>query len=307
MPPAAGSAPPAPPQLILDITTTPPLADGKDAATVVAFLSRPAEQDTVLNFFSDGGYLSQSKLKVPKGADTATCTLTSQRVGTVQIRYLGSDPPVALDPSSRKTLTVKFAPPIINFVVRSSPPRVSLLDQAYFDVQLVDEHSRPIAADTKRQVSFVMDNGNGEITPVMLSIPAGSFESRAVFLPNGLGPVQVTASMLTMPSQSTRIDVNLPLVLLALSLLGGLLGGGIAYLFGRDKKLKYWRIAVGAVTGFVFYWLCLYLGLGHLAHTVILNPLNACTLSILGGWFGTAVFDVVGKQLNLLSAKRTAP
>lgn len=298
-------APPAPPLLTLLVSpTTSLLADGKDAATVTAFLSRPAEQDTVLNLFSSGGRLSQSELKFPKGEDTATCTLTSLRAGDIQVRYLGSDPPVALDPAGQKTLTVQFAPPIIDFAVRPSPSAVSLLDRAYFDVQLLDEQSRPIAADTERKVCFVMDNGNGEITPVTLSIPPGSFESRAIFVPDWLGPVEVTASMPSMLNKSARIEVNLPLLLPMLSILGGLLGGGIAYLFGRDRKLKLWRIALGGVTGVVFFWMCLYFGLGRLAHTVVLNPFSVCILSVLGGWFGTAVFDAVGKKLNLPSSER---
>ncbi len=102
-----------------------------------------------------------------------------------------------------------------------------------------------------------------------------------------------------MISKSAQVQVNLPLMLLGLSTLGGLAGGGIAYLVKKNGKLKAWRIVIGMVAGFVLYWFCLYLGLGHLAHAVVLNPLSAFILSLLGGWSGTSVFDMAGKKLGL--------
>ena len=40
----------------------------------------------------------------------------------------------------------------------------------------------------------------------------------------------------------------------------------------KDKKLKGWRVVIGLATGFVFYWLCLYLGIGNVTHVVCLEP-----------------------------------
>ena len=219
------AAGPPPPQLtFLCSPDSPVLADGKDRATLSAFLDRPAPRDTVLTLFSSGGTLSRTQVTIPKGQAMASCALTCLRPGKVTVQLVEVTPQVTFDPAAGKALVVNFAAPIIDFALQSSPPSVSLIDQSYFVVQLLDEQKRPIAADTERKVCFAINNGNGQITPITLSIPPGSFQSQAVFLPDWLGSVQVTASMTNMLSKSARLQVNLPLLLLGVSLLGGLIG-----------------------------------------------------------------------------------
>jgi hypothetical protein len=312
---AAGTTQKPPDLTLLCGPGRPVLADGKDKATVTAALSRPADRDTEITLASSDG--RRVSLSLPKGVDTAYCTLISDRPGRVTLRYLGTPlgavggvqfmpaipGPVAA--GGDELLEVDFAPPITGFVIKPSPERVSVLGQAEFVVQLLDERRQPTASDTERPFCLVKDNGEGEITPITLSIPAGGFQSRAVFVPSWLGPVQVTASTPHMLSQTARIQVSLPPAVPCLILLGGLLGGCVAYLT-KDRAQRVQRIPIGAVCGAVFYCLCLGLGMGGFAHSFVLSLPGVFVLPILGGWFGTAVLDFLLTKIPGLSPARPA-
>jgi len=82
---------------------------------------------------------------------------------------------------------------------------------------------------------------------------------------------------------------------LLFSLAGGLAGGYLSYL--KQKRAGPKRIAIGLVTGFVFYWACLFLGLASVGHAVAVNPMSAFALSTLGGWMQTEVFTFLKSRL----------
>jgi hypothetical protein len=85
---------------------------------------------------------------------------------------------------------------------------------------------------------------------------------------------------------------------LGLSALGGLAGGLIAFWVGQ--KSKWWRIAIGLITGFVLYWAFIFGVLDFLPNAIVLNPLSAFVLSTLGGWLGTEVFTRILSRFGLV-------
>jgi hypothetical protein len=62
---------------------------------------------------------------------------------------------------------------------------------------------------------------------------------------------------------------------------------------------KWWRAAIGLVTGFVLYWAVIFSVLNVIPRFIALNPLSAFALSTLGGWLGTEVFNQILKLLKL--------
>lgn len=269
------------------------LADGKDAVTVQAFLlggDDAARSDFRLNIFDSSGTMQPAPLIIPKGQASGRSVLTSSHPGNITVEFLGSTPPSECE-GDRK-LSIKFRPPITRVGFKASPPRISLVDTSDVILELTDELGRPINDDAPRVVTFAIDSGRGTLGSKEVHIPAGQFWARANFQPEWPGLVSVSASTPNLLTATTTLDVSTPVALLLCSALGGLTGGVFSYLKSRGKSGQR-RILIGLVTGFIFYWACIFLGLASVGHGVVLNPLSAFSLSTLGGWLQTEVLTVV--------------
>jgi hypothetical protein len=276
------------------------LADGKDAATIHVFYYNEEEgiapNDIKVRLFNSSGKLEPSPpLIIPKGEDYSQATLTSDKTGTVIVEYVGSVPNVP--PPAETRLQIQFGPPITQLNLNASPPTITLVDQSDLIVRLLDEKMTPIATDTSRLVSFAIEKGRGEIEKKELEIAAGRFEERTAFLPTWIGTVEVSASTPDLQPATVTLQVTPPLMPLSLSALGGLVGGLIAFWVGQNSK--WWRIAIGLITGFVLYWAFIFGVLNFVPRAIVLNPLSAFALSTLGGWLGTEVFVQILKRFGL--------
>lgn len=278
----------------------PLLADGKDAATIHVYYGSEegvAPSAIRIRLFNSSGRLEPiPPLVIPQGEDYAQATLTSNKVETITVEYLGSTPEVPV--SGARQVQIKFGPPITQLELNASPPVITLVDKSDLIVRLLNESgTTPIATDTTRLISFAINKGRGEIEQKEVEIRAGRFEGRTSFLPTWIGEVSISAATPDLPPTSIPIKVTLPLMPLTLSALGGLAGGVIAYWTGKDSKQ--WRIAVGLITGFVLYWGFIFGLLDVVPRAIVLNPLSAFALSTLGGWLGTEVFAQIIKRLGL--------
>lgn len=288
-------------ELILKISPQRPLlADGKDAATIHLFYGSEtgmASSNIRIQLFSSSGTLApMPPLIIPQGEDYVQTTLTSNKVETVTVEYLGSAPEVPLN--GPRQLQIRFAPPITQLELNASPPVITLVDKSDLIVRLLNETgTTPIATDTARLISFAIDKGRGEIEQKEVEIPAGRFEGRTSFLPTWIGEVSISAATPDLQPVSVPVKVTLPLLPLTLSALGGLAGGVIAYWNGKNSK--WWRVASGLITGFVLYWAFIFGVLNLIPRAIVLNPLSAFALSTLGGWLGTEVFAQIIKRFGL--------
>jgi hypothetical protein len=109
--------------------------------------------------------------------------------------------------------------------------------------------------------------------------------------------VEVSAATPDLQPAIVALQVSPPLMPLALSALGGLAGGLIAYWVGQNSK--WWRIVIGLLAGFVFYWAFIFGVLNFISRAIVLNPLSAFALSTLGGWLGTEVFAQILKRFGI--------
>ncbi len=278
------------------------LADGNDSVTVQAFLVGDADaapRDIRLNVFDSSGTLHPAPLTIPRGEASGHAVLTSTHPGTVTVEYLGSAPPAQME--GDKKLQIRFRPAITRLDLRASPPGISLLDTSDLVVTLTDSQGRPLATDSPRAVNLMIDAGRGVIESQQLQIPAGGFQARSRFLPGMSGQVTVSASTPNLLTAEVPLQVSLPLTLLLLSALGGTAGGYLSYVKRKRSGLR--QVWIGLITGFVFYWACIFLGLASVSRGVALNPLSALVISIAGGWLQTSVLGMLTSRLKPRSAK----
>jgi hypothetical protein len=255
-----------------------------------------------VRLFSSSGNLKPPIVLIRQDEDYGEAKLVSKEVGTVNVEYLGSTPSVK-EPNPKK-LQIKFGPPITQMIFEASPPSISLVDTADLIVRLVDEAGRPIATDTSRQVSFSIKTGRGEIRKDEIIIAKDRADGRSSFLPTWRGKVTLTAATPNLPLAEAELQVELPGSLLGLSALGGLAGGVIAF-FTRQGS-KWWRVAIGLISGFVLYWAVIFSVLNVIPRFIALNPLSAFALSTLGGWLGTEVFNQILKLFKLPSGGQSS-
>jgi hypothetical protein len=304
-PTATPPAPPPPPSLQIALRSSPDrafLADGNDSVTVQAFLVGDADSapsDIRLNVFDSSGTLHPAPLVIPQGQASGRAVLTSSQPGVVTVEYLGSAPPAQLQGDQK--LQIQFHPAITRLDLHASPPGISLLDTSDVVVTLEGTDGRPLATDVARTVSLTLASGQGTIELQQLQIPVGGFEARTRFLPGISGGVSISASTPNLLTVSAPLQVSLPIVLLLLSAIGGTAGGYLSYV--KNKRSGIRQIWIGLITGFVFYWVCIFLGLASVSRGVALNPLGALVLSIAGGWLQTSVLSLLTSRLKSRSAK----
>ncbi len=273
------------------------LANGADPAEVEAFLVGDvvaAPSDIRLTLFDSTGSLRPTPLTIPAGQPAGHSTITSNAPGPVSVEYLSSNPHVAF--IGDKNLSVKFVAPISRLILRASPPGISLVDTSDFVVSLSAADGRTLVTDSQRPVSLSLTSGRGHLTQQDLTIPAGSFDARVHFTPEWPGIVTVSAASPNLLSVETPLNVTWPLALLLCSAFGAAAGGFISR--QTRKRADKWRVPTGLVTGFLFYWACIFLGLGKLLGTAVLNPLSAFAVSAVGGWLQTEVFTLVAELLR---------
>jgi hypothetical protein len=268
------------------------LADGKDAVSIEAFRlgdDQSLSSDIRLSVYDSSNTLNPKPLTIHAGDPVGQSLLRSSEPGPVTVEFLASNPPVELE--GNKKLDVAFVPPITRLTLTASPPQISLLDTADLVVSLCDDQGRPLATKTPRQVVFSVISGKGQIDRRELQISPGHFEGRTSLVPQWPGQVTVSASTTRLFTVTSLVQVSVPTTLLACSAAGGLVGGLLSR--RTRRRLDRWRALVGLVTGPLFYWASVFIGLTLVKQAVVLNPLSAVALSAIGGWLQTEVFAVV--------------
>lgn len=275
------------------------LADGKDQATIQAFVLSNEDSNASeirVRLFNSGGAMTPQPLVIPAGQDMGAAVITSQDAQSVTVEYVSAAPPAQLQGETRIQIT--FGPPVTQLELDASPPVITLVDKSDLIIKLLDSEGRPVATDVPRKVSFTITAGRGDIETKELTIAAGGFEARTSFRPTWRGKVNISAATPNLQTAEESVNVTLPVLVLILSALGAAAGGLIAYWL--EKERQWWRIALGLVTGFVFYWAFVFGVLPLLAREIVLNPLSAFALSVIGGWLGTEVFSMILKRLGLI-------
>lgn len=273
-------------------------ADDKDPATIWASLpsNDPAHDEIELYLMSDLGPPTPEPIKIPKGGVLGEAKLVANRPGDVQVWYAYSDPPANVP---EPPLKIQFISPVWAPKVVPSPRTVTLLDSNEIGVQLVDYHGTSVLADEDRSVYLSVESGAGELANTEVKFAANTGRATTKFTPILPGLVKLVATSPNLPQQSAEITVTVPYLLLVLCLIGGAVGGLLAYWTQSPQSAH--RVWIGLITGFFLYW-ALAFGIVHwqsISHGLVVNPISAIALPLLGGWGGTKVITVVLKALGL--------
>ena len=276
------------------------LADGVDSATVYAIIAddsiRP-DRDVKIRLHNSDGILDPNPLTIPEGETTGVAKLRSENVGAVTLEYLTSDPPVRVDGSGQ--MTVGFAPPITRLDLKISPSSITLAEAVTVIARFVDSSGKPLTTDTPRKISFFLNQGSGEWSSAETTVPAGEAEARVSFLPHGYGNFVLGGSTPAMIPATGTLSVTLPYLAIAIAALGGLAGGGVAFLYEKDAR--WWRLPVGVFTGLLAYALTL-AGLMWVDIAVgASSPISAFVAGSVGGWAGSGLLQWLSRRLGLMS------
>ena len=213
--PPPAPAPAANSGLQIDLRYSPErtfLADGKDSAAILAFLSGVSSTDIRLNIFDGSGSLKPTPLMIPRGQSQAVAAVTSDHPGTFSIEYLGSSPSAQF--AGNSPLKIQFVPPVTRLDLQASPPSVSMLDTADLIATLTDDRGRAVQTDQPRHVSFAIDTGQGGFLQKDVAIQPGSFQARTGFQPEWPGKVVISAATANLMTVTAAVQVSLPVALL---------------------------------------------------------------------------------------------
>lgn len=279
------------------------LANGKDPATIYAFLQGGAPSGYRIHLVPDTGELDPLPLHIQSGRSSGTARLTATRPGRVKVEYVSADP--RLEGVEPELLEVEFEPPITSLRV-TAPDSLWVGDTGDLVARLTNDVSgEPIATATERQVTFDVTAGRIRLGAHVVTVPAGASEARTTVTGEWWGDAEILASTPNLLTQPISLTIEFPWALLAVAAAGSLAGGFIAWTYGKSKHQWLWqRLFSGLVTGLVFYWLLLLTQI--VPSTAVAHPLGVFAVAVLGGWLGTEVFDLALDRLGLRTAQAPA-
>lgn len=276
----------------------PRLADGRDSATVYAYLiggQTVAPFNIQIVLHNDDGTLDPNVVLIKRGDFRGHARLTSKHVGKVRVEYLNSSPELPI--TGEKNLEVDFRVPVVKLAAIASPARISIFERSRLMVRLMDHQGRLTADDRDRDVYLSIQEGRGLVEKTNLVVSKGTAQASALFNPTASGTVTIEARSPNLLPQTISLEIYWPVLLFIITAFGAAIGGSLAFL--HKKASTWWLIPTGLVTGFILYWAVLFGLIDIMANHLILNLFSAFSIAVLGGWAGPKVIDALLKRFGI--------
>jgi len=244
-----------------------------------------------------GGGGSTTEATIQAGKSDASVSFTVTRAGSVRFR-------ASIPDLQEATLEVVAAEapafPAGTTLRLQGPGGLDMGDTGTLLVQLVDPQGRLVTTRRPLEVALRHDG------PVRVSAEGGTLAKGSSTLQIGLsaerpGGSTFTASVPGLDDATFSIRSGMPLLPFVLGAVGGLVGGGVACLHGKRKKVRsiVARLVTGAVTGFVMYWVVSAGLVGTAAGPTVTHPVGAIAVAMVGGWVGTGVLAKAASALGV--------
>jgi hypothetical protein len=290
--------------LVIPPTTIFYKANGKQEAPITYLLEDPdniwPESETArINVVAPSGLLSSNSVIIDR-ASLGVISLKSLQPGVIKVRSIAVTPGIKTDPIE---VPITFVKDIDSFEVLM-PDSLHLLEEGELVVNLKSTGGSNITTDQDIPYSVAIEGSALRLEPKNGVIEKGRSSTRLKVIPVSMGSSKVTISIENYLDQSSTAKVKFPTFLIFLALIGGAFGGLLSLFMNRERN--YWKIVVSAITGPMLMWLALYMGIGSLSPTIILNPISCFLIAFIGGWAGVAVINLMLKGFGLTTAPPVA-
>jgi hypothetical protein len=285
--------------LLLNSTAREILADGKDFARLQVYFIDPqgkAAPDDIKVWLSwSNGELSSHPLTIKKGESSSETLLTSRSPGEAQVSLVSSSPAYAVDGDGKAT--VSFDSPIYGIKSLSPNPLVlSLIDCQPLIAQFFDENGHTVQTSKPRPITFSSSTSVVHLEPPSQDVGTNETGAAAFIVPTRSGRSTLEISTPGYEPQTLVVEITMWQVL-ALCFGGGIVGGIAAR--GKQSASLAWRAFTGVIGAIVLVWLCVFAVLPQTQSMVAHNHVSAFVVSIVGGYGGTRVLQLILRKLPL--------
>jgi len=272
-------------------------ADGKTYARIQVFWmgQRPPASNVQVWLTWSNGDLMSNPIVIRKGTIsgeahwTSTSPILDAHVAVVETN------PAHVDFVGPKTATVRFAEPILGIDFANPPEEISIVDTTTLTARFYDPAGFPISTGTQRHFRFTSNSPVLLLKPQEDDIPPGRSEFSTLLLPTSLGTSRIEASIAGYKPVMHSVKVSGTATVL-LSLIGGVLGGVLAYLNSQGKLWA--RILSGIIVALVASWAYVFVGLPHTDERILHTQVSVMFVSVLAAFAGVKVLGVIGRALN---------
>lgn len=266
----------------------------------------PAARDLQLSLVLSGGSgntgLAPLLLAIPKGAfmSPAEAQISAQGADTAAVKAL-------YDGGVSKTVEVDFLPTVPTRLGFEGPPEVvrglATVTSDLF-VRLLDDDLRPVAADEAVPVTVTIQ-GPAETVSQSVSIPAGAIEAKVPLELSRQGVYSVGALAPGLaPAAAYAVTYAIDWLLIALALLGGVLGSMTRVLYRHERgrgpmRVLFLGVLAAFLTLLLFSFGLLALLEGALPEALAKLPSHGPFAALLLGFLAGLSFDkVFGRFLS---------
>jgi len=279
-------------------------ANGRQEAPITYSLEDPANlwpetEIARINVVAPEGLLSSTSVIVDR-ASLGLVSLKSTQAGIIKVRSFAVTPGIRIDPSE---VSIKFVKDIDSFEILM-PDSLHLLEEGELVINLKNTAGNNITTDQDIPYSLAIEGSALRLEPKNGIIEKGKASARLKVIPVSMGSSKVTISIENYLDQSSTAKVKFPTFLIFLALFGGFLGGSLSLFMNKEKN--YWKIIVSTITGPMLMWLALYMGIGNLSPSIILNPISCFLIAFIGGWAGVTVINLMLKGFGVATVPQVA-
>ena len=272
-------------------------ADGKTCARVQVFYTGADElvRDVQVWLRWSNGSIDPNPLLVSKqNRSGAACWTSKFPVSAATIQIVATNPHIPI--SSGDKQTTRFSENIQGVDFANPPSSITVVDNYNLTAMFYDPNGYPVKLVDARDLLFDSNNGVIHVNPQHSTVPSGKFDSSTLLIPTYFGKSKIEVSADGYPSAAREIRVTWVGALLC-SLLGGLLGGGLAFINSGGKLWA--RIATGLIVGLLASWAYVLVGLPKVESAILHNQISVIFVSLIAGFSGVKVISVISGKLNL--------